>query len=82
MAPLSPIVPSDPGLPSSPSVPRRESVVVGSTDTEKPEPSMSVRGRMSPAQEESDVESASPIAKRVRNKPRSGIRRCCRSLRM
>ena len=71
MALLSSIVSSDPGLPSSPSVPRRESVVVESTDTETPEPSVSVRGRMSPAQEESDVESASPIAKRVRNEPRT-----------
>ena len=70
MAPLSPIVPPDPGLPSSPTVPRMESVVVESTDTDTPEPSVSLRGCMSPAQEVSDVDSASPIAKRVRNEPR------------
>ena len=71
MDPVSPSLPSSLALPSSPTVPRMESVVVESTDTDTPEPSVSLRGCMSPAQEVSDVDSASPIAKRVRNEPRT-----------
>jgi len=44
---------------------------VESTDTDTPEPSVSLQGRTSPAHEMSDVDSASPIAKRVRNDPRT-----------
>ena len=71
MEPVSGTVPSDAGLPSSPTVPGMESVLVESTDTETPEPSVSLRGCRSPSQDESDADSASPIAKRVRNEPRT-----------
>jgi len=44
---------------------------VESTDTDTLESPVSWQGRTSPAHEVSDVESASPIAKRVRNDPRT-----------
>jgi len=69
--PASPAGPSSPNLPSSPTVPRTETVAVESTDTETPEPSVSVRGCMSPAEDMSNVDSGSPIAWRVRNEPRT-----------
>ena len=67
--PVSPTLPSSPTLPPSPTVPRKESVLVESTDTDTPEPSVSLQGRTSPAHKLSDVESASRIAKQVRNDP-------------
>jgi len=71
MEPVSPTLPSVAALPSSPTVPGMESVLVESTDTETPEPLVSLRGCRSPSQGVSDADSASPIAKRVRNEPRT-----------
>ena len=48
----------------------RDSLLVESTDTDTPEPSVSMQAK-SPAREVSDVESAPPIAKRVRKDPRT-----------
>ena len=69
--PVSPTLSSSPTLPSSPTVPRRENVLVESRDIDTLEPSVSLQACTSPAHEVSDVESASPIAKRVRNDPRT-----------
>ena len=62
-------LPSSPTLPSSATVPRMETVIVESTDTDTPGPSVSLQGGTTPSHEVSDVESASPIAKQVRNEP-------------
>ena len=73
--PSSPTVPSDARLPSSPTGRGMERVLVESTDTdtdtEPPEPSLSLRGCRSHSEDESDADSSGPIAKRVRNEPRT-----------
>jgi len=54
-----------------PTVPSTGTVAVKTTDTDTPEPSVSVEGGRSATNQPTEVESASPIAKRVRNDPRT-----------
>jgi len=55
----------------SPAVPFTRTVVVETTDTNTPEPSMLMERGMSATNQPTEVESASPIARRVRNNPRT-----------
>jgi len=66
----SPTLPPSPTQPSSPTVAPKDSVLVESIDTDTPEPSVSMQER-SPTCEVSNVESALPIAKRVRKASRT-----------
>ena len=59
-----------PTLPSSPTVPCPGNMLLELTETDIPVPSVSLQGCTGTGSEELEVESASPITKRVRNDPR------------